>query len=84
MLGFRRSFRRLRPNPHVALNQASSPPAATKLGRAVENAVVLADSHGDVGQAVKILSGALAREGGSPEERAEAEAYLAEPRERVS
>jgi len=60
--------------------------ATTKLGKAAENAVVLADSHGDVAQALKILSGALARSGGeaSPEELAEAEAYRDELRERAS
>jgi hypothetical protein len=65
---------------------ALSAAATTKLGKAVENAVVLADSHGDVAQALKILSGALARSGGaaSPEELAEAEAYRDELRERAS
>jgi hypothetical protein len=70
----------------VALGQASSPPPPGKLGRAVENAVVIADLHGDVGQALKILEGALAREraAASAADQAAAEAYLEELRERAS
>lgn len=50
----------------------------------MENAVVLGDSHGDAAQAAKILKGALSRDtDATPEERAEAEEYLAEPTERV-
>jgi catechol 2,3-dioxygenase-like lactoylglutathione lyase family enzyme len=67
----------------VPLAATASPAATTKLGRALENAVVLADSHGDVAQALKILSGALAR-AAPAEERAEAEAYRDELRERLS
>jgi hypothetical protein len=54
------------------------------LTRALDNAVVLADSHGDVAQAHKILAGALARHRGDadPEVQAEAEAFLAELRDR--
>ena len=59
---------------------SSAPPAASgKLAQAVENAVVIADSHGDTAQAAKILDGALARvtdEGAV--ERVEALAYRAE------
>jgi hypothetical protein len=60
---------------------AASPPAAPagKLARALENAVVLADSHGDVAQAAKILDGALARVAdASAVERVETLAYRAE------
>jgi hypothetical protein len=57
--------------------------ATTKLGRALENAVVQADSRGDVAQAVKILAASLERERGSASasEVAAAEDYLAELRE---
>lgn len=49
------------------------------LTRAVENAVVLADSHGDVEQALRVLSGAVARNGQAPvPELAPALAYLVE------
>jgi hypothetical protein len=51
----------------------------------VDNAVVIADSHGDAAQAAKILAGALARDTTArPEERREAEEYLAELRERLA
>lgn len=54
------------------------------LARAVENAVVLADSHGDVGQAQRILVGAMTRHREAPvAERASAWAYLAELRVRL-
>jgi hypothetical protein len=54
------------------------------LARAVENAVVVADSHGDEGQAERILSGAVARHPEAPiVEQASAWAYLAELRVRV-
>ena len=58
---------------------SASPAASGKLAQAVENAVVIADSHGDTAQAAKILDGALARvtdEGAV--ERVEALAYRAE------
>ncbi|MEU0790081.1 hypothetical protein ABZ342_08430 [Amycolatopsis sp. NPDC005961] len=60
--------------------------ATTKLGKALENAVVQGDSRGDVGQAVKILSAALAREreSAAASDVAAAEDYLAELRERSS
>jgi hypothetical protein len=59
-------------------------PGDDPLTRALDNAVVLADSHGDVAQAHKILAGALARHGGDadPEVQAEAEAFLTELRDR--
>jgi hypothetical protein len=51
-----------------------------RLARSLADAVVLADSHGDVEQAARILGGAVRRYGAeaSPVERTEALAYLAE------
>lgn len=50
-----------------------------KLARTLENAVVLADSHGEAAQAAKILDGALTRTtDASAAERVEALAYRAE------
>ncbi|MBB5789712.1 VOC family protein [Jiangella mangrovi] len=58
-----------------------------KLTQAVANAVVLADSHGDVAQAAKILAGALGRAPAEAEvdatHRVEALAFLAELRLRL-
>jgi hypothetical protein len=64
----------------------SSPDASvSRLRAAVDNAVVIADSHGDAAQAAKILTGALARDTtAGPEQRQEAEEYLAELRERLA
>lgn len=54
------------------------------LARALENAVVLADSHGDEAQAQRTLAGAVARRPEAPAtERAAAWAYLAELRTRL-
>ncbi len=55
-------------------------PAHDPLSRALDNAVVLADSHGDVAQARKILAGALARHRGQDlgPQRTAAEEFLAE------
>jgi hypothetical protein len=54
------------------------------LARAVENAVVTADSHGAEAQAQRALAGALARNPEAPAaERADAWAYLAELRMRL-
>jgi hypothetical protein len=52
----------------------------SRLARSLADAVVLADSHGDVEQAAKILGGAIRRcsAEASPVERVEALAYLAE------
>ena len=52
----------------------------SRLARSIADAVVLADSKGDVAQAVKVLSGALRRTAGEPgsAERAGALAQLAE------
>lgn len=53
--------------------------AESALGRAVENAVVIADSHGDAAQGRKVLAGALRRASEEPvPERARALAYLVE------
>ncbi|WP_104044598.1 hypothetical protein [Arthrobacter sp. ZGTC412] len=58
---------------------SSRPHAEGKLTQALDNAVVLADSHGDPAQAAKILDGALARiSDASAVERVEALAYRAE------
>lgn len=62
----------------------AAPAPAGSLGAAVENAVVLADSHGDVAQAHKILRGALARAAQDDAARGEAEAFLAELEERLA
>jgi hypothetical protein len=65
--------------------ESSSDASVSQLRAAVDNAVVIADSHGDVAQAVKILAGALARDTTAGlEERREAEEYLAELRERLA
>ncbi len=54
------------------------------LARAVENAVVIADSHGDEQQAHRLLTGAVARHPDAPVgEQANALAYLAELRTRL-
>lgn len=55
-------------------------PAPGKLGRTLENAVVLGESKGDTAQAAKILDGALRREAATatPLELFEALAYRAE------
>ena len=59
-----------------------APPGAPtgRLARALQDAVVLGDSHGDVDQAAKILDGAVRRhsDGAPPAERVEALAYLLE------
>jgi hypothetical protein len=70
----------------IPLDAAPARAATTKLGKAMENAVVLADSHGEVGQALKILEGALTRERAtaSAEDLVQAEAYRDELRERAS
>ncbi len=63
---------------------ADGPPGESRLLLAVANAVVQADSRGDVGQAVKILDGALRRDaeagdlGASARDRVEAQAFRAE------
>jgi hypothetical protein len=64
--------------------ESSADAPVGRLRAAVDNAVVIADSHGDVAQGAKILAGALARDTtAGPEERREAEECLAELRERL-
>lgn len=54
------------------------------LARAIENAVVVADSHGEEAQAQRTLAGALTRNADAPvTDRARAWAYLAELRMRL-
>ena len=67
-----------RPSP------ADPEPGGDPLSRALDNAIVLADSHGDVAQAHKILAGALARHGerAAPQVRSDAEDFLTELRGR--
>jgi hypothetical protein len=74
----------------IRIIASKAPPSAdaredTPLTRALDNAVVLADSHGDVAQAHKILAGALARhsKGADRQVEANAEAFLAELRDRL-
>jgi hypothetical protein len=53
--------------------------AVDPLGKAMENAVVIADSHGDAAQGRKVLAGALRRQQQAPvPDRARALAYLVE------
>ncbi|WP_122263864.1 tetratricopeptide repeat protein [Ornithinimicrobium cerasi] len=49
-----------------------------RLAIALENAVVMADSHGDVPQALRVLGGAVDKHDGTPPEKARALAYLVE------
>jgi hypothetical protein len=59
--------------------EAKDAPEQGKLATALDNAVVMGDSHGDNAQAAKILDGALARITDAPAtERVEALAYRAE------
>lgn len=53
------------------------------LGEAVQNAVVLADSKGDVAQAAKILQGAIRRAPADDPAHGEAQSFLAELTERL-
>ena len=65
--------------------ESSSNAQGGRLRAAVDNAVVIADSHGDAAQPAKILAGALARDiSARPGERREAEEYLAELRQRLT
>lgn len=56
----------------------------TRLGEAVQNAVVLADSKGDVAQAAKVLRGAIMRAPADDPAQAEARSFLDELAERLS
>ncbi len=62
----------------------SPPPPGTRLARAIADAVVFADSHGDVEQALAILSRAIRLAGPGEEQKTldEANAFLAELTER--
>lgn len=57
--------------------------ADSRLGEAVQNAVVLADSKGDLAQAVRILQGALNRAPADDPAQAEARSFLTELTERL-
>lgn len=63
----------------VSTSEADVTPSG-RLGQTLANAIVLADSHGDVGQAAKIRTGALSRDfpDTTAVERVEALEYLAE------
>lgn len=50
----------------------------SRLGEVVQNAVVLADSKGDVAQATKVLQGALSRAPADDPSREDAREFLAE------
>jgi hypothetical protein len=65
-------------------NRRSEPTPAevSRLGEAVQNAVVLADSKGDVAQATKVLAGALRRAPADDPSRDDAQEFLAELHER--
>jgi hypothetical protein len=57
---------------------------ASRLGDALENAVVLADSKGDVAQAERILQGAIRRAPADDPAHREARSFLTELTERLS
>ncbi|WP_157979775.1 VOC family protein [Kribbella monticola] len=61
----------------------TSPAEVSRLGAAVQNAVVLADSKGDVAQAAKVLQGALNRAPADDPAQDEARSFLAELTERL-
>lgn len=65
-------------------NADPSPSDLTSLGTAVQNAVVLADSHGDAAQAAKILRGAINRAPDDDPAQGEARSFLDELTERLS
>lgn len=62
----------------------TSPPEHSRLGEAVQNAVVLADSKGDVAQALKVLQGAVSRAPSDDPAQGEARSFLVELTERQS
>lgn len=62
----------------------TSPPEHSRLGEAVQNAVVLADSKGDVAQAVKVLQGAIRRASADDPAQGEARSFIDELTERLS
>lgn len=61
-----------------------SPPELSRLGEAVQNAVVLADSKGDVAQAAKVLQGAIKRAPADDPAQGEAHSFVEELTERLS
>ena len=72
-------------DPSVSTPDAPQP-KESRLSRALADAIVFADSHDDLPQAIKILSRVLdkADAGDEPDVRAEAEEYLAELRGRAA
>ncbi len=62
----------------------TSPRELSRLGDAVRNAVVLADSKGDVAQAAKVLRGAITRAPADDPAHGEARDFLDELTERLS
>lgn len=60
----------------------SAPAEVSRLGEAVQNAVVLADSKGDVAQATKVLQGALRRAPADDPSLEDAREFLVELQER--
>lgn len=63
--------------------EEAPPPELSRLGEAVQNAVVLADSKGDVGQAAKVLRGAIKRAPADDPAHDEARSFLDELTERL-
>ncbi|NOJ58434.1 hypothetical protein [Arthrobacter sp. 260] len=62
----------------------TSPSEFSRLGEAVQNAVVLADSKGDEAQAAKVLQGAIKRAPADDPARADAQSFIDELTERLS
>lgn len=62
----------------------TSPLELSRLGEAVQNAVVLADSKGDVAQAAKVLQGAIKRASADDPAQGEARSFIDELTERLS
>lgn len=62
----------------------TSLPEPSRLAEAVQNAVVLADSKGDVAQAAKVLQGAIKRAPSDDPAQAEAQSFMDELTERLS
>lgn len=62
----------------------TSLPELSRLGEAVQNAVVLADSKGDVAQAAKVLQGAITRAPADDPAQGEARSFFDELTERLS
>ncbi|GAB3545097.1 hypothetical protein GCM10027404_03040 [Arthrobacter tumbae] len=62
----------------------TSPSELSRLGEAVQNAVVLADSKGDVAQAAKVLQGAIKRASADDPAQGDARSFIDELTERLS